>query len=416
MANSLLVTSDVTPEVNAFLEQMNTLQISQQERRVVSINASHEAAQILNPSLLPSTTQSNHNNHQSQSQNHHNHNNNHNNPITSLPSSLLPKYIRSSSSFLSRTTESTWNEHTVPTPSTSSDRSEVSYSFDEVDHNHNNHNNNSSGNGSDPHHKFELEDYVYSLNLHMGVLGEIFGRSIEDLPVQYTTPLHLTHISTIINIPSIILDCLLYLVHYSLQVEGIFRISGDEDSITDLRRSYDEGESHYEFRTLSNQQSQNKINQSYNLSSLIKLYFRILPETLFPKKIYSVLLSILQQYQNDTIEYIKHMKEIFTLSETNSNTLTNLNIVVIGYLFYLLNLITDSNNSIVNKMTKDNISIIFAPTLLCSEGNSELNLYELQNGIQIIKKLLEHSSEIFGEIWEKYPLEKAGGVESLESK
>jgi hypothetical protein len=377
---------------------MNSIQISQEERRVMSINASVDAAQAMQsyhppPSLsIPPTASHHHHYHPQHRQSM---------SAPSLPSTSTSskptstansamKYIsRSTSSILrssnhehDHSTHHSTLHHNVTPPLPEGTSNEHS---DELPHSH---------------HCQTEEDFNYALNLHMGVIGEIFG-----------TPLHETSHGN--GVPDIVLDCLLYLLHNSLTVEGIFRISGDEDTVADLRRSYDEGKSHPSFRTAHDHSP----TTSHDLASLIKYYFRLLPEPLFPKKYYRSLTETLQLSDE---EYVTQMRKMFlssllTSSEErgNAETIPVVNLKILSYLTRLFHEITRHTEQ--NKMTGDNLAIIFAPSILCPEGSHELGLYELQNGIAIMKRLLLHSVEIFEPLWSEYPLESAAEGETQTS-
>lgn len=357
---------------------MHSIQISQEERRVMSVNASQDAAQIFH-TYSGTTT-------------HHSSQHRQSSSLSTLPtnkphSSTAPatKYKRSTSSFLRSSHESNWHDQTV--------QHSVLHSTSPPPHEHDAH--------VEEHlsHCQADEDYAYALNLHMGILGEVFGRSFLELPARNQDQ----H-----PVPYIVPDCLLFLLHNSLAIEGIFRISGDDDIIADLRRSYDEGKSHSHFRNAI----ATSVTESHDIASLIKLYFRLLPEPLFPKKYYRFLSETLQLPKE---EYINEMKTFLSPNsnlEENPMKLSNIlpseklsvtNLKILSYLSYVLHQITLHTEE--NKMTGDNLAIIFAPSVLCPEGSHELGLYELQNGIAIMKRLLEFCEEIFRPLWSEYPLE-----------
>lgn len=353
--------SEVTPEISSILDQMHSIQISQEERRVMSVNASQDAAQIFH--TYSGTTTSHHAQHHGSSSTI--------NPTKSQPSSSGTKYKRSSSSLLRSSHESNWNDQAPASHNDSDCHGEEHFL---------------------PHCQAD-DDYSYALNLHMGVLGEVFGRSLTELQASSTD----SH-----PVPDIVLDCLLFLLHNSLSIEGIFRISGDDDTIADLRRSYDEGKSHSHYRNATAA----SITESHDIASLIKYYLRLLPDPLFPKKSYRFLTETLQLPESEYLSQMKIFLSPHDGSETNPilpEKLCITNLKVLSYLFFVLHQITLHTEE--NKMTGDNLAIIFAPSLLCPEGSQELGLYELQNGIAIMKRLLEYCEEIFNPLWNEYPLE-----------
>lgn len=358
---------------------MNSIQISQEERRVMSMNASLDAAQALKSYSSATMTTS---------PQHHHSQHRQTMSAPSLPSSKTSanaamKYITRSTTSILRPSNNEHDHstnHSVLRPSSPPIPEQTSESHDD----------------DLSQHCQTVEDFNYALNLHLGVLGEIFGRLPHEISSDGQT------------VPDIVLDCFLYLLHNSLKVEGIFRISGDEDTVADLRRSYDEGKSHPSYRTVRD----NSPTTSHDLASLIKYYLRLLPEPLFPKKYYRFLTETLQLPDD---EYVTNMKKIFLKSaelegKEQEERIPVVNLKVLSYLTFLLHEIT--RYTVENKMTGDNLAIIFAPSILCPEGSHEMGLYELQNGIAIIKRLLQHSVEIFEPLWKEYPLEPASDAEA----
>jgi len=220
----------------------------------------------------------------------------------------------------------------------------------------------------------ELEDYTYALNLHMGVLGEVFGHPLQDLS----------------EMPAVVVDTLEFLRRLGLQTEGLFRVSGDEDEIADLRRHYDEGKGGDVLR------SKQRVSDTdlHTAASLLKLYFRSLPEPLIPRACYR---SLCDAVTADNGNFVELARTIL-----HPPGVTVLNLRIIAHLFRLLHELT--KHTAENKMTKENLAIVFAPSLLRPEGAQELGLYELQNGIGIVKNLIEHAISIFEDICEIHPL------------
>jgi hypothetical protein len=361
------------------------------------MNASLDAAQAMQsfPSTSSATTTTPHH--------HHHHHAQHRQTMSapSLPSSKTTsansamKYISRSTSSILRPSSNEHDhstQHSILHPSSPALPEQISESHgDDLPHSH---------------HCQTADDFNYALNLHMGVVGDIFGRSLHE-----TSPNGHA-------VPDIVLDCLLYLLHNSLKVEGIFRISGDEDTVADLRRSYDEGKSHPSYRTIRDDSP----TTSHDLASLIKYYLRLLPEPLFPKKFYR---SLTETLQLPDAEYVTRMRNMFlsprrasseeqaVQDQDQEGKIPVVNLKILSYLSSLLYEIT--RHTEVNKMTGDNLAIIFAPSILCPEGSHELGLYELQNGIAIMKRMLLHSVEIFEPLWRTYPLESAATAADFES-
>jgi hypothetical protein len=275
----------------------------------------------------------------------------------------------------------------------------------------------------------DLLDYVYALQMNMGVLGEVFGNSL-NADWQWRTPA---------PVPSILVDSILFLQHSGMGTQGIFRISGEEESIADLRRLYDEGGSRPWLQTIqpqpdtaatstatatailssttisSTSTGSTNIDEVHNTSSLLKLYLRCLPDPLIPRDCYEPLCAVMSLSRGDDEDvFISKIKNILCPSnltndenEQDPRRPSRLNIRILAYLFQLLHQIT--MNSGTNKMTGENLAIVFAPTLVRPMNREELGLFELRKGIDIVNALIERAADIFGDVLSAYPLVPIAG-------
>ncbi|CAJ0941489.1 unnamed protein product, partial [Mesorhabditis belari] len=155
-----------------------------------------------------------------------------------------------------------------------------------------------------------------------------------------------------IGIPIVVSSCIREVEARGLTVEGIYRVSASHEQMERLKRQYD---------------SQHNVNlcqveDIHTVCGLLKLYLRLLPQQLVPFSVYK---SLLQAYTTTTTTNNNHdrtralRKALHDLCETNSRTLKAI----------LMHLKRVSEYSQENKMSAENLSTIFSPTLFCT-GNT----------------------------------------------
>jgi len=157
-----------------------------------------------------------------------------------------------------------------------------------------------------------------------------------------------------------------------ITVEGIFRITGNMDAIEKLKKKLDKGKN-----------IDISLENPHVIASLMKLYFRELPEPLFTFTSYDSFLSAV--VEDDDTKTVQNVKQILkTLPEPNR--------VVIRYLFEFLHRVTQ--NAEVNKMHANNLAIVFAPTLLRSSDPTSL-ISSSSDATKLVETMISHFNETF---------------------
>ncbi|XP_076967402.1 SLIT-ROBO Rho GTPase-activating protein 1 isoform X7 [Tamandua tetradactyla] len=87
-------------------------------------------------------------------------------------------------------------------------------------------------------------------------------------------------------IPLIVESCVRFINLYGLQHQGIFRVSGSQVEVNDIKNSFERGEN-----PLADDQSNHDIN---SVAGVLKLYFRGLENPLFPKERFHDLISCIK--------------------------------------------------------------------------------------------------------------------------
>ncbi|KAJ6237772.1 rho gtpase-activating protein 68f [Anaeramoeba flamelloides] len=159
---------------------------------------------------------------------------------------------------------------------------------------------------------------------------------------------------------------------HGINEEGIFRISGQLHEIELLRKDFNEGRE-IVFKEKSN---------IHNYSGLLKLILRGFPETILTNNLYEQILRILKYDEEVQLKKLKDQMFILPrLNRTIIKTICSLCIKI-------------SNNHEVNKMTIDNLSRIFGPTL-CSKKNLMMDPETVQNENKLFKMIITNFDFLF---------------------
>ncbi|KAM3508579.1 hypothetical protein MY10362_001095 [Beauveria mimosiformis] len=208
-------------------------------------------------------------------------------------------------------------------------------------------------------------------------VGNVFGSSLAEA-VQYHPPRDVD-----VPLPSVIYRCIQYLeAHNALNEEGIFRLSGSNTVIKQIRERFNH-ESDINLITDENYYD------IHAVASLLKLYLRELPSTILTRDLHLDFLNTTEITDRD--EKIAVMANLV-------QRLPEANLTLLKYLIsFLIRII---NNSAVNKMTVRNVGIVFSPTLNIPAP--------------VFATFLQNFEGIFGIDPEEYELSTASATESVQ--
>ncbi|CAM9610807.1 unnamed protein product [Chrysoparadoxa australica] len=173
------------------------------------------------------------------------------------------------------------------------------------------------------------------------VVGEVYGR----------------HLSDFEEVPPVILECMGFLDAHGLYVPGLFRVPGNSETVADLKRRFNQGQ-HIEFNEA--------IHNVHDVAALLKMFYRDLPEPVIPASEYFALMSA-GSIQGDGF---------ILAAQASIGRFPAMNAACTRLLFaflYRVNLCSSDN-----KMTAENLGIIFAPNLMRAPNSSELSVMDLQ--------------------------------------
>ncbi|XP_068450385.1 SLIT-ROBO Rho GTPase-activating protein 2 isoform X4 [Clinocottus analis] len=176
-------------------------------------------------------------------------------------------------------------------------------------------------------------------------------------------------------IPLMVESCIRFISRHGLQQEGIFRVSGSQVEVNDIKNAFERGED-----PLAGDQNDHDMD---SIAGVLKLYFRGLDHALFPKEVFHDLISCVSM--ESLQERAVHIKKI--LRSLPSKTL-----IIMRYLFSFLNHLSQYSED--NMMDPYNLAICFGPTLMSvPEGNDQVSCQAHVN--ELIKTIIIHHDTIF---------------------
>uniref|UniRef100_A0AAQ4PQC3 SLIT-ROBO Rho GTPase-activating protein 1 n=1 Tax=Gasterosteus aculeatus aculeatus TaxID=481459 RepID=A0AAQ4PQC3_GASAC len=211
-------------------------------------------------------------------------------------------------------------------------------------------------------------------------------------------------------IPRVVESCIRFINLYGLQHQGIFRVSGSQLEVNDIKNSFERGND-----PLTDDENNHDIN---SVAGVLKLYFRGLENPLFPKERFNDLLSSIKNLYERAL-YIRKI-----LLTTPRSVL-----VVMRYLFAFLNHLSQYSDE--NMMDPYNLAICYGPTLMPTPDS--LDQVSCQAHVnEIVKTIIIHHETIFpdakeleGPIYEKCmaggdycesPYSEHGALEEVENE
>ncbi|XP_034537110.1 SLIT-ROBO Rho GTPase-activating protein 2 isoform X2 [Notolabrus celidotus] len=176
-------------------------------------------------------------------------------------------------------------------------------------------------------------------------------------------------------IPLMVESCIRFISRHGLQHEGIFRVSGSQVEVNDIKNAFERGED-----PLAGDQNDHDMD---SIAGVLKLYFRGLDQALFPKEVFHDLISCVSM--ESLQERAVHVKK-------GLQSLPNKTLVVMRYLFSFLNHLSQYSED--NMMDPYNLAICFGPTLMSvPEGHDQVSCQAHVN--ELIKTIIIHHDTIF---------------------
>lgn len=211
-----------------------------------------------------------------------------------------------------------------------------------------------------------------SLNSQMNhLLQPTFGVSIEEL-IQF---------AGIDNVPLVVKKCIEVIEAHGLDIEGIYRTSGNKTTVQHLKESIDAKFTNY-LLIGNNIDPSNVLDADiYCVASLLKIYFASLPEPLLTRDYYQLFIETVKSLDETYIaKKLHHL--VFNLPDGAYFTLRAL--------IFHLNKVAAHQHS--NRMTPKSLAIIWGPAIL---NDNSMSPQDLSYKSKVVEELMLIANEIF---------------------
>jgi Rho GTPase-activating protein 1 len=204
----------------------------------------------------------------------------------------------------------------------------------------------------------------------------------EPLDKVMKRPDHVGH-----SIPIILEECFAYILQGDLvQTQGIFRISGAVSEVQKLKILYNNGD-HIDLAHCD----------VHTVSSLVKLFFREMPEPLFLYELYDSFIGIFEQSGTPSVDENQHTISNHAYIEPIQRLLRRLpkiNYAITETMFRVLNLAQKYSD--INLMNSRNLAIVFGPNILRNRNDTPLAALK-DNGLitRVIEMIIVEYDNIF---------------------
>ncbi|XP_037680809.1 SLIT-ROBO Rho GTPase-activating protein 2 isoform X5 [Choloepus didactylus] len=176
-------------------------------------------------------------------------------------------------------------------------------------------------------------------------------------------------------IPLVVESCIRFISRHGLQHEGIFRVSGSQVEVNDIKNAFERGED-----PLAGDQNDHDMD---SIAGVLKLYFRGLEHPLFPKDIFHDLIACVTM--DNLQEKALHIRKVLLV-------LPKTTLIIMRYLFAFLNHLSQFSEE--NMMDPYNLAICFGPSLMSvPEGHDQVSCQAHVN--ELIKTIIIQHENIF---------------------
>ncbi|KAG7487443.1 hypothetical protein MATL_G00023450 [Megalops atlanticus] len=219
--------------------------------------------------------------------------------------------------------------------------------------------------------------------------GVTFGVRLDDCPPAQTNKF----------VPLIVEICCKLVEERGLEYTGIYRVPGNNAAISSMQEELNKGMADIDIQD-------DKWKDLNVISSLLKSFFRKLPEPLFTNEKYADFIEA--NRTEDAVERLKVLKRLLhELPDHHYETLK----------FLSAHLKTVADNSEKNKMEPRNLAIVFGPTLVrTSEDNMTHMVTHMPDQYKIVETLIQHYDWVFTEDGNEEPMTTVQQENAVESQ
>lgn len=198
----------------------------------------------------------------------------------------------------------------------------------------------------------------------------VFGQSLEALSARDESV-----------VPILVYQCIQAVDLYGLDVEGIYRLSGEKKHVERLKLIFDNDPSSVDFR-----KQEDFFGDVNSVASILKQFFRDLPDPLLTNLLYKEFIAASRIVDDITRRDSLH-ELINRLPDPNYATLRAV----------ILHLNRVQMNSNANRMNSGNLAICFGPTLMGS--NLSPNIADAGWQVRVVDTILQNCFSIFVSIY-----------------
>ncbi|KAK6620475.1 hypothetical protein RUM44_006876 [Polyplax serrata] len=226
----------------------------------------------------------------------------------------------------------------------------------------------------------------------MESLGSSVPGLLDVISVGSTADITLNTADNEPRIPNIVSSCLRHIETHGLHTLGIFRVSSSKKRVRQLRECFDSGKDVCLDEYCP-----------HDVATLLKEYFRDLPEPLLCKDLYQAFV-LTQKLRNRKLQFEAMQHLIQLLPTSNRDTLWSL----LNFLAQVAANCDDQKSKSGemvpgNKMDSNNLATLFAPNILhcCSAGTitkeslSAQSCEERIDVINVIRSMIDHNKSLF---------------------
>lgn len=203
---------------------------------------------------------------------------------------------------------------------------------------------------------------------HLPPLKPVFGVSLNDLYARDGTA-----------VPMIVYQCFQAIELFGLDMEGIYRLSGSANHISQMKALFDNDSSQVDFTN-----PENFYHDVNSVAGLLKQFFRDLPDPLFTSQAYADFISAARI--DDDIQRRDSLHALV-------NNLPDAHYATLRALILHLNKIQEHYTQ--NRMNAGNIAICFGPTLMGASSGGGGNIADAGWQVRVIETILVNTFQIF---------------------
>lgn len=178
------------------------------------------------------------------------------------------------------------------------------------------------------------------------------------------------------TVPRVVYQCVQAVDNFGLEIEGIYRASGNSAQVQEIKRLFDTNSENVDLlHPTSN------VNDIHSVASALKLYFRELPDPLLTRELHADFIKAAQE-ENDIKRRDAVHSAVNNLPDPNYTTLR----------FLAFHLYRVQEREAMNRMSIGNLGIVWGPTLMNTDYT---NVSEMAIQGKVVETILYNAYVIF---------------------